>query len=216
MTRWLIVPAATVFLWTLLFLALFLTGCSPGGHIYFGSLSLPLSLYEGTSQSVHVAFEQDMTRSRLHKALMTSTLGESTRLELLVPGDSQAVSLQVELQAPDVMFGGDAKQTQSLSAPRLQYDWTLNFNSAGRKVLSFVFGLSDKQGKVTTVGHVDREVEVIRLGFMSKSQAAVLATLAAVLGLLSLLTSLIKPIAQRLLGRPKATGVASSAAENAS
>jgi hypothetical protein len=207
MTRWLIVPAATVLFWMLVLAIASMAGCATNGRVFLGSMSLPLSLYEGSSQPVHLTFQQDVTRSRLDEALKASTIDETTRIELLVPGDLRAVSLQVELQAPDVMIGGDAKQSQGLDVPRLQYDWTLNFNSAGRKVLSFVFRLADKKGKLTAVGHIDREVEVTKLGFLSKPQAAGLATASAVLGLLSLLIGLIKPVAQRLIPRKKTTKV---------
>lgn len=206
-TRWLIVPAATVLFWMLVLAILSMTGCGMNGRVFLGSMSLPVLLYEGTSQPVHLTFQQDLTRSRLDEALKASTIGESTRIELLVPGDSRAVSLQVELQAPDVMIGGDATQSQRLDVPLLQYDWTLNFNSAGRKVLSFVFRLADKKGKLTSVGRIDRDVEVTKLGFMSKPQAAGLSTASAVLSLLSLLIGLIKPVAQRLTGRKKTAKV---------
>ena len=193
--------------WMLVLAILSMTGCGMNGRVFLGSMSLPVLLYKGTSQPVHLTFQQDLTRSRLDEALKASTIGESTRIELLVPGDSRAVSLQVELQAPDVMIGGDATQSQRLDVPLLQYDWTLNFNSAGRKVLSFVFRLADKKGKLTSVGRIDRDVEVTKLGFMSKPQAAGLSTASAVLSLLSLLIGLIKPVAQRLTGRKKTAKV---------
>jgi len=198
-----IVPIATILFWVVILLLVFSAGC--GGRVFLGTLSIPVSLYEGTSQPVHLMMQRDYGGQLLNHALEASTIDQDTRMTLSVPGQSQAVALQVELQAPEVVIGGDRTLSQNLDSDVIQYDWVLNFNNAGTKVLSFIFRLADRDGRTTTIGHIDRNVDVNKLGFLTKYQAAHLSEPAAVLTPLVALVGLIKPLAQRLTRKKKAT-----------
>ncbi len=92
-----------------------------------------------SSRPIHLDLESHEIQLKLIDSLMTSTNADRTTIDILVSGESQASALQVELQAPAVLISGNTKQPQSLNGSSLHYDWTLGFNSSGRKIVSFVF-----------------------------------------------------------------------------
>jgi hypothetical protein len=194
-----VVPIASLLFWVALalLLSLFTYGCASSHRYLVGSMNVPLSLYEGTSYPIHLLMNERFSKEGLTQALEYSKTQETIDLLLAIRDGMKVAAVQVELQAPEVAFGGEKKLVQKLQGGPLQFDWTLNFNVAGPKVLTFIFGFLDETGKVTTAGHIDHRVEVTKLGFLSKPQAAGLATGSAVVALLTSIVGLIKPLGQR-------------------
>jgi hypothetical protein len=197
-SRFVIVPLVVIAFWAAVIWILSMAGCSSTKSLFIGTMKVPLALYEGTSYAVHLKMEEIAVQKGIRGVFESTRNQENVQLKLAIRDGLKVSGIQVELQAPDVIIGGDKKLVQSVSAGLLQYDWALNFNAAGPRILTFVFSLVDTTGKAITVGHFDHEVQVNKLGFLTRVQASILVTLTGILGLISGMVALIKPVAEKL------------------
>lgn len=76
--------------------------------------------------------------------------GDSHNIAITAMPDTKNPSnyLEIELQAAGMDIGGDEKQRQSLSFPKLFYRWNANFSKAGTHIVNVLFRELDGSGEV--------------------------------------------------------------------